>query len=730
MIKDNDKMVLNTVGLFFYVTYILWVVAIEWINFIPKILFETNLPIGIAEVCAAFAILGFCFWIRRYISFEKKRIRIEVILGVLLVLGIGYAFSVYPDGSFDTYNYHLIAQNPQFENYFVEDFGYGNFQVWGFRLCDRMFYYFRMALGFRLGTMLNAIALALSYEQVYLFLDFFDKRNSRQTEEYRIITNVLCNKVLWSLAIIFSLDAIMMLGTYYVDVIIMPIGINVLRQVIEKADDEIGSKDIYTFALLCGLWIGGKLTNVVYVFPCVFAFVILHAKGFRIKDWIISVALGVCCYAEYLIWNFECTKNPFFPYYNTIFKSPYYPLTDFKDARWGGETWFEKVFWTIYAIFKPDYRQSEVFDTHTLLLLLGLLSTVILFVFMIVKAIKTKKVDRQNSCLVFVAITSALFWGFTTGYSRYFVLGRVYFGIIAFVVVNGICHAKFSGKMHILLNVFCKALPGAISIAVFINAILTFNYSWTQGGWGWAQRNSDTFKVQSNKVISDRDFDVADDVDCFVLTSNSAQGIAELIEPDAYSFSAFYMPNVEEDGTELLEEALDTYSSGYDIHQRNFNDIEQYIETLNNYQLYLDDITEVTIPVGEEKFELLSLENAEGSENILWTSNYGPMEIDTDGMTGECIISFLAGFVYDWDIPTVEIIFKSGDDVISNVQIDPKNIKKYESELIVPEGTKELTIEARCVDSGQMLETEEQDFCFVANTKIDAKYQNKTVQHY
>lgn len=702
---------------FCYVVYMLWIVAIEWINFIPKVLFEINIPFGIAEICAAIVILGLWLKIRWLVSFDKK-IRIEVLLGILLILSVGFVFSVYPDGSFDTYNYHLIAQNPQFENYFIEDFGYGNFQVWGFRLCDRMFYYFRKLLGFRLGTMLNAIALALSYEQVYLLLDFWNKKNSRATEKNSIVTKVLCNKMLWALAIIFPLDAVMMLGTYYIDVIVMPIGINILRQIIEKADDEISSKNIYTFALLCGLWIGGKLTNVVYVFPCVFAFVILHAKNFRVKEWLISVVLGICCYAQYLIWNFKCTRNPFFPYYNTIFKSPYYPLSDFKDTRWGGQTVFEKAFWVIYAVFKPEYRQCEIPDTHVLMLALGLLSTIALFILVIAKFVKIKHIDRQNSCFICITIVSAFLWGFTTGYSRYFVLGKVYFGIIAFVIVNRICHAEFPEKLHIRIKGFCKAMSGFISVAVFVNAILTFNYSWTQGGWGWAQRNNETFAVQSKKVMADRGFDVIDDGDFFVLTSNSAQGIAELIAPNAYSFCTFYIPNVEEDGTKLLDEALDKYSSGYDIHQRNFYDIENYIETLNNYQLYLEDIDEIIIPVGEEKFELLSVGKKESTENTLWTSNYGSREIDTDGITGECTISFLAGFAYDWDIPDVEIVFVSGEDVISNIKVDSKDIKKYESKITIPENTKELTMEARYMDSGEIMGTEEQDFCYAINVNL------------
>ena len=713
--KKNLQTVYGTRLFFAYLVYMVWVVTVEWINFIPKLLFRVNLQFGIAEGSAVFVILGVCFFIRKNLSFEKRSI--EEILGVLLILIVAFFFSVYPDSSYDTYNYHLIAQNPQFENYFVEDFGYGNFQVWGFRLCDRMFYYFRMLLGFRLGTMLNALALAVSFEQVYQLLNFIEKKTVRQTEK-KTITDVLCNKLLWALAIIFSLDAVMMLGTYYVDVIMMPIGIYVLRQVVERTDDVVSRKDIYIFALLCSLWIGGKLTNVVYVFPCVLVFVILHVRCFYVKDWIISVILGVCCYAEYLVWNGICTGNPFFPYYNTIFKSRFFPVSNFKDTRWGGQSVFEKIFWVIYAMLKPEYRQSEIYDTHTLVLALGLIATTSLLILIIIQIIKGQKVNGFYASLIGIAIMSTLLWSFTTGYSRYFVIGRVFFGVIAFVVANRIGYTQFSGKLCVQVKVIPKLLSGTLTTAVFFNMIFIFIYSWTQGGWGWCQRNGETFVEQVCNVISDRDFDVTDDIDLFLLTSSDSQGVAELIEPDAYSFSLSYISKVEEDGSKLLNEALDKYTIGHDIHKRNFNDIEQYIETLNGYQLYLNDIEEITLPVGEKKFELLSLKNADCIENTLWISNYGPMKICTNDFTGKCDICFLAGFAYDWDLPAVEIVFLSDGEVLSNVEIDTKTVRKYETELMLPDNISELTMEARYMDSGEPLELEKQDFCFVANVQL------------
>ena len=66
----------------------------------------------------------------------------------------------------------------------------------------------------------------------------------------------------------------------------------------------------------------------------------------------------------------------------------------------------------------------------------------------------------------------------------------------------------------------------------------------------------------------------------------------------------------------------------------------------------------------------------------------------------------------------MEIVFVSGEDVISNIELDTKVIKRYESKISIPENTGDLTIEARYIDSGEMLGMEEQDFCYAVNVKL------------
>ena len=94
-------------------------------------------------------------------------------LGCMAITLFFAAKSIRPDMSYDTQNYHLLSQIPGF----VDNLHYhampGRFQMFGFRLGDRMFYPFRLLLGLRMGTLLNAAALLVLYRQVTVFLEWF-----------------------------------------------------------------------------------------------------------------------------------------------------------------------------------------------------------------------------------------------------------------------------------------------------------------------------------------------------------------------------------------------------------------------------------------------------------------------------------------------------------------------------------------------------------------------------
>ena len=265
----------------FFLLYILTIIGTEWINFILYFC-DVEIKVGIAEGISLIICL-LVLWInRKKVEISPVTLNYQKLIGIFIIAVFGFIMAVYPDQSFDTFNYHLIAQNPHFENYFTDDYGYGNFQVWGFRLPDRLFYYFRWLLGYRLGTLLNPIVLIISFIQLYELLDIIFKKSEIDKEKF--IYKVVCNRTIWALAILLPLDAMFMCGTYYVDIIALPIALEILCLLLDY-DKKQSTMDVGYFAILNGIWIGLKLTNIIYVIPCVLIYLFFHIKQLKIKEW-------------------------------------------------------------------------------------------------------------------------------------------------------------------------------------------------------------------------------------------------------------------------------------------------------------------------------------------------------------------------------------------------------------------------------------------------------------
>ena len=195
-----------------------------------------------------------------------------VFVGCIIIVGLGVLMSVYPDNAYDTYNYHLVAQNPEFRNLFTEHFAKGNFQVWGFGLAEQLFYIPRCILGFRLGTLLNTFIMLISYLQIFELLGMFE-------EELLKRAGYATNKSIWALIIVLLHEALLMIGIYYVDILAVPIGLEVLRLLLKTQIEGVSESEIKYFAFLNGIWLSFKLTNVIYVVPLIIAFMVINYKS-------------------------------------------------------------------------------------------------------------------------------------------------------------------------------------------------------------------------------------------------------------------------------------------------------------------------------------------------------------------------------------------------------------------------------------------------------------------
>lgn len=118
-------------------------------------------------------------------------------------------------------------------------------------------------------------------------------------------------------------------------------------------------------------------------------------------------------------------KNPVYPYYNSLFHSPYFGETDFKDPRWGPSNIKEFLLWAYSMIRHPDYRLSEIpakYNLDLALMYLGAAGAGLCWIW--------KRVSSRTGTLFLLYAASFILWAATTGHSRYFMGGILFAGML------------------------------------------------------------------------------------------------------------------------------------------------------------------------------------------------------------------------------------------------------------------------------------------------------------
>lgn len=91
---------------------------------------------------------------------------------------------------------------------------------------------------------------------------------------------------------------------------------------------------------ICGLLLALKTSNLLYLLPVLAWIVAAQAAMPRLRWTTIALGtlllVGGASYAYAML----VTGNPLFPFYNAVFRSPYYPIENFADVRWhAGVSW-------------------------------------------------------------------------------------------------------------------------------------------------------------------------------------------------------------------------------------------------------------------------------------------------------------------------------------------------------------------------------------------------------
>lgn len=310
--------------------------------------FYMKLPVSgtMAMVMAACLMLPVIVWCWKFVTAwkPKKCVWTTAAVGIYSFLFF-FLKAMLPEQSSDVYKYHVLLQEPIWRDMLHENLMPGGMQGFIYPFADRLFYLFRAALGFRMGTIINFICFLLILCQL---CRLFNRLGWKNGQKYWPVL---------AFAVAAQYDLLMQLGSYMVELISI---VFLLECVWFLLKEVKSTEEMAVFAALCGCLFTFKVINVLYLIPLLLLYLFCNRKMLTVRRFIICFVSGFLPVSIYLAHTWISTGNPVFPYYNTLFHSPYFANTNFKDNRWGPQNVWETILWPLYAIIRPDYRQSEL----------------------------------------------------------------------------------------------------------------------------------------------------------------------------------------------------------------------------------------------------------------------------------------------------------------------------------------------------------------------------------
>src|SRR5205085_5067298 len=304
---------------------------------------------------------------------------------------------------------------------------------------------FRHLLGYRLGTLINLLALVWAGT----ILD-------------RLLRPVVVGARLRAACVLLTLFAehvLFEINNYMPDLLALPLMLEATRLVLDprewkrvpgagglKGADESKSVDeakrrrraVVRVAFLIGASVALKLSNMAVAAPlvAVCAWRAGVARPFKLKalgrDALASAAVFVAPLIPFTVWVYRLTGSPFFPIYNGYFRSPFYPPSNGWDGRWGGFGAREILPWPVLIFFEPE-RTAE----------LGVYSGRLSVAFTIALAclLLARRTEARTRTLAFTIVVGSLLWSLTMGYIRY----GLYLEVLSGVLLVAVAARLFGG---------------------------------------------------------------------------------------------------------------------------------------------------------------------------------------------------------------------------------------------------------------------------------------------
>ena len=188
-------------------------------------------------------------------------------------------------------------------------------------------------------------------------------------------------------------------------------------------------------------------------------------KQIKWYDYIFLILTFIIPILPYLVNTVLQTRNPVFPYYNGIFKSPYYLEENWIDKRYGPKSIIELLIWPVYIIFFPR-KAYEVGQTDIAFVVGYILSIIYIIFWLYKRIIKKQKISNLMITYCSILLCFYVVWAkFAIGYTRYA-------GVIA--VLSTILIIKFTIDLLQKRKIMLSILPCIILCLMLVVGLYQF----------------------------------------------------------------------------------------------------------------------------------------------------------------------------------------------------------------------------------------------------------------
>lgn len=351
-------------------------------------------------------------------------------LVVALPLLLIYAMRApFPELSFDGLNYHLVHAERALRGF---PFMPGDFfpTVLQMNPAPNMVSgIFRHVLGYRLGTLVNYVAVLWIALVVDRFLRVYIKSHWLRSA---------------CVLLIVSTEFILYLMNFYlIDLLALPLLLEATYLALRFREIEKKNYTLVHIALFLGISTAFKMTNVVMAIPVTLLCAYQALPFWRKLDaryLLLAVVAFIAPLVPFSLYIYWQTGSPVFPFYNKFFKSPYLEASNFEDPGHGPKTFLETVLWPFWILIYPE-RLSEWSGLGA-----GYTGRITLAYVVSALSLFYKSLSREIRSLGFLTLTTTVLWCVTTGNGRYGIYLEIVGALLAICLLTSLYTSVRAGE--------------------------------------------------------------------------------------------------------------------------------------------------------------------------------------------------------------------------------------------------------------------------------------------